>query len=286
MAAFLDAPRKIIEVEPGYFLVDPGRAHPDPARAAHGDRDPENPGDSDARYVASRLPGYNFKKVPSFFDVGGLCADPHALKLVTDIFQERYQSMRPPPTSICGLDARGFIFGPLVAQRLQIPFFMMRKQGKLPGPVMECSYKTEYSDDVLTIPCGAVRPGDRVVIFDDLIATGGTTIASADLIIQCGGEVAEVAVICAIAVFRGWEKFRNSLPQLKSVPIFAIVEASNCLEMPPGSTESFTVTSGSAEHKAIQEAMKTARPGDVICREGAGFVTKPLGPGFSVKYKE
>lgn len=279
-------PRKVVEVEPGYFLVDPGRPHPDPEKAKLGERDPNDPGDADARYIASHLPGYNFKKVPSFFDIGGICADPRALQLCTDIFEERYRLMSPPPTSICGLDARGFIFGPLVAQRLQLPFFMMRKQGKLPGPVMECAYKTEYSDDILTIPCTAVRPGDRVVIFDDLIATGGTTIAAADLILQCGGVVAEVAVITAIAFFKGWEKFRNSLPQLRTVPIFAIVEANNCLEMPAGSTDSYCVGSGSPEHLAIQEAMKSAKLGEVICRDGTSFVARPLGPGFSRKYAE
>jgi len=93
------------------------------------------------------------------------------------------------PDSICGIDARGFIFGPLVAQRLRIPFFMMRKKGKLAGPVIECAYQTEYSKEVLTIPCTAVKKGDRVVIFDDLMATGGTTIAAANLIVQSGGIV-------------------------------------------------------------------------------------------------
>merc|ERR1719456_2035501 len=117
---------------------------------------------------------------------------------------------------------------------------------------MEVAYKTEYSDEVLTIPCAAVKPGDRIVIFDDLIATGGTTIASANLIIQCGGVVAEVAVITAIAFFKGWQKFRNSLPELADVPIFAIVEANNTLSMPEGSTASFTVKSQSADHKAMQ----------------------------------
>ena len=200
---------KIVEEDEGYFLVDKE--------------------DPDANYIAASLPGYDFKGVPSFFDVGGICMDPKALRLCTDIFEERYREMKPPPTSICGLDARGFLFGPLVAQRLNIPFFMMRKKGKLPGPVMEVPYETEYSKEVLTIPCRAVSPGDRVIIFDDLIATGGTTIAAANLIVECGGVVAEVAVITAIAFFQGWKKFRNSLDCLKDVPIFAIVEATKCV---------------------------------------------------------
>ena len=131
--------------------------------------------------------------------------------------------MDPPIDKVCGLDARGFIFGPLVAQELQLPFFMMRKKGKLPGPTIEQPYETEYSKETLTIPCNALKKGERVLIVDDLIATGGTTIASANLIVQSGGVVAEVAVITCIEFFKGWQKFRNSLPELKDVPIFAIV---------------------------------------------------------------
>ena len=252
-----------------------------------------DPNDKDASFIASTIPGYDFKNVPSFFDVGGICANPKALKLCTQIFAERCRTLGKID-SICGLDARGFIFGPLVAQELGIPFFMLRKKGKLPGPVMECAYETEYSKEILTIPCTAVKPGDRVVIFDDLIATGGTTIAAANLIIQCGGIVAEVQVITAIAFFKGWQKFRNSLPQLKSVPIFAIVEATNTLAMPEGSTRSYAVKAGSEQHKCIVEAMRTAKRGDVICcttkvsgsTMSLTYSTKPKGPGKNVKYLE
>eukprot|EP00656_Telonema_subtile_P000103 TRINITY_DN10046_c0_g1_i2.p1 TRINITY_DN10046_c0_g1~~TRINITY_DN10046_c0_g1_i2.p1 ORF type:complete len:200 (-),score=47.50 TRINITY_DN10046_c0_g1_i2:199-798(-) len=176
-------------------------------------------------------------------------------------------------TSICGLDARGFIFGPLVAQKLMIPFFMLRKQGKLPGPVLECPYETEYSKEVLTIPCSSVKPGDRVVIFDDLIATGGTTIASANLICEAGGIVAEVAVITAIAFFKGWEKFRSSLPCLAEVPIFSIVEATTTPCMPEGSTASFVVKADSDEYAAMREAMKGAQIGAVLCKQADGSYT-------------
>eukprot|EP00940_MAST-03C_sp_MAST-3C-sp2_P002021 g2021.t1 len=265
--------RAYVQPDPGYFLVDPK--------------------DEDANFIASTIPGFDFKGVPSFFDVGGICANPKALRLCTQIFAERCRNLGGVD-SICGLDARGFIFGPLVAQELGVPFFMMRKKGKLPGPVMECAYETEYSKEVLTISCSSVKPGDRVVIFDDLIATGGTTIAAANLIVQCGGVVAEVQVITAIAFFKGWKKFRNSLPQLKNVPIFAIVEATNTLAMPSGSTDSYTVKSGSTEHRCMVEAMKSAKLGDVICKEttqkGSAmevrYSVKPKGPGKNTKYAE
>jgi len=244
----------IKEMDAGFFCVDP-----------------EAP---EAKYVASRLPGYDFKDVPSFFDVGGICADPEALKICTDIFYERYKDMNV--TSICGLDARGFIFGPLVAQRLMVPFFMLRKQGKLPGPVMECPYETEYSKEVLTIPCSSVKPGDRIVIFDDLIATGGTTIASANLVCEAGGVVVEVAVITAIAFFKGWANFRSSLPCLADVPIFSIVEASTTPCMPEGSTASIVVKANSEEHKAMLDGMKGAKLGSVLCKHPDGTYTAEM----------
>jgi len=244
----------IVEMDEGFYCVDP-----------------EAP---EAKYVASRLPGFDFKDVPSFFDVGGICADPEALKICTDIFYERYKDLNI--TSICGLDARGFIFGPLVAQRLMVPFFMLRKQGKLPGPVMECPYETEYSKEVLTIPCSSVKPGDRIVIFDDLIATGGTTIASANLICEAGGVVVEVAVITAIAFFKGWTKFRSSLPCLAEVPIFSIVEASTTPCMPKGSTASFVVKANSAEHQAMVDGMKGAQLGSVLCKHPDGTYTAEM----------
>eukprot|EP00041_Stephanoeca_diplocostata_P026284 m.705261 g.705261 ORF g.705261 m.705261 type:complete len:272 (+) comp22926_c0_seq9:67-882(+) len=254
--------RKIVEEDEGYFLVDKD--------------------DADAKRIAASIPGFDFKGIPMFFDVGGLVGDIEAFQLAIDIFVERYKAMEPPVTSVCGLDARGFLFGPPVALALKVPFFMMRKQGKLPGPTMEVPYKTEYSDEVLTIPCTAVKPGDRVVIFDDLIATGGTTIAAANLIVEAGGVVAEVAVITAIAFFKGWKKFRSSLPQLKDVSIFSIVEATNCLVMPEGSTGTYNVSSGSKEHKKITEAMKQAKLGDVLTKTGEGdaatFHTQARGP--------
>jgi len=245
-------PVPILELDPGFFCVDPECA--------------------EAKKIAARLPGFSFKDVPSFFDIGGICADPEALKLVTDIFVQRYEGMNL--TSVCGLDARGFIFGPLIAQRLMIPFFMLRKQGKLPGPVIECGYQTEYSSEVLTIPCNAVKPGDRVLVVDDLIATGGTTIAAANLIVEAGGVVAEVAVITAIAFFKGWQKFRaseiNGQPVLKDVPIFSIVEATTTPAMPEGSTDSIVVQAQSPEHLAMLEAMKTAELGSVLCKNADG----------------
>jgi len=139
-----------------------------------------------------------------------------------------------------------------------------------------------------------VKKGDRILIYDDLIATGGTTIAAANLITKAGGIVAEVHVITAIAFFKGWEAFRNSLPCLKQVPIFAIVDCNDTLAMPKGSTESFVVKSNSTEHTCIVDAMKNAKMGDVLCKSTTisggsyttAFAAKPRGPGKNTKYAE
>jgi len=264
---------RVVNPSKGYFITDP--------------KEP------DAAYIASSIPGFEFKGVPSFFDIAGLLADPKALKLTTEIFADRARSIGGID-SVCGLDARGFVFGPLVAQALGVPFFMMRKKGKLPGAVMECAYKTEYSSEILTIGCSAVKKGDRVLIYDDLIATGGTTIAAANLIVKAGGVVAEVHVVTAIAFFEGWKKFRNSLPCLKDVPIYAIVDCNDTLEMPAGSTESFVVKANTTEHQCIVAAMATAKKGDVLTKtvtsSGGSFTVsyaaKPRGPGKCTKYAE
>jgi len=269
---------KTDEVSPGYFLVD-------------------SKSSEEAKLVASSLPGYNFKNVPAFFDVGGLTQNPKALRYTIDMFEDRARALKPAPTCIVGLDARGFIFGPLVAQRLNIPFLMMRKKGKLPGPTIAEGYETEYSKDVLTISCNYLTPSDNVLIYDDLIATGGTTIAAAKLILASGARVSEVHVVTAIAFFEGWKKFRAADERLKDVGIFAIADANYTLAMPKGSTDTYTLEVDSMEHRCVVEATKRkSKPGDVLCRTVSKnsesgsytvkFETKSLGPGRNMKYLE
>ena len=293
----MDQKVKTDEISPGYFLVDPSKSE-------------------GARLVASSLPGYNFKNVPAFFDVGGVTQNPKALRACIDMFEDRARSLKPAPTCIVGLDARGFIFGPLVAQRLNIPFLMMRKKGKLPGPTIAEAYETEYSKDVLTISCNYLSPKDNVLIYDDLIATGGTTIAAAKLILASGAKVAEVHVVTAITFFEGWKKFRAADKRLKDVGIFAIADANYTLEMPKGSTDTYQLEVGSMEHRcAVEAASKKSKPSDVLCRtslflslssffqpilkhktgtldktsSGAytvKFEMKSMGPGRNMKYLE
>ena len=127
-----------------------------------------------ARLVASSLPGYNFKSITRVFDVGGVTQNPKALRACIDMFEDRARSLKPAPTCIVGLDARGIYFRSLVAQRLNIPFLMMRKKesfrGHDRGGVRDGVFQG-CVDDIVNY----LSPKDNVLIYDDLIATGGTS---------------------------------------------------------------------------------------------------------------
>lgn len=105
---------------------------------------------------------------------------------------------------ICALDARGFCFGPLVAQKLWLPFVMVRKKGKLPGKVIRVKYSLEYRDaDEIEINEGVISPGDRVLIIDDVLATGGTAGAACELVEKAGGTVAGCVFVIELTELNG-----------------------------------------------------------------------------------
>ena len=100
------------------------------------------------------------------------------------------------------LTARGFVLGPPIALALKKPFFMLRKKGKMPNSLSGSSYKVEYgSRDGMCIPRGAVKDGDRVLLIDDLVATGGTLTAGIEVIKMCGGTVVECACVVELKMF-------------------------------------------------------------------------------------
>jgi len=223
-----------------------------------------------AMRIAQTLPGYEFKGVPAFFDVGGLTADPEAFQMAIDLLVSRYASKKIDV--VAGFDSRGFLLGPPVALALKIPFVMLRKPGKLPGPTVAVEYATEYSTDGLCCPCSAIRAGDRVMLIDDLLATGGTLKAGATLVQSLGAVVAECAVVVAIEFLKGWEKFHSD-PKLSDVPIFSMIDAGSTPGMPEGSTKSFVFDVNGEEVKKIQEAMKGAPSGSVLVKNGDGSWT-------------
>ncbi len=152
-----------------------------------------------------------------FYDISTLLADVDAFKRVIDIFVERYEQDKP--SSVVAIDARGFIFGGALAMRLGVPFVPVRKKGKLPWETVSASYELEYGVDQVEMHKDAVKAGDKVVILDDLLATGGTATAAVELVQKCGGEIKEVAFLIEL-------DFLNGKQKLEPLPVFSILHYS------------------------------------------------------------
>ena len=118
-----------------------------------------------------------------FRDITTILYNGKALKYISDIYFNRYKDKNI--TAIAGIEARGFIFGAIIAERLGISFVPIRKKGKLPGKVLRQKYSLEYGNDEIQIHSDSITSRDRVLIIDDLIATGGTAVASSKLISKC-----------------------------------------------------------------------------------------------------
>lgn len=139
----------------------------------------------------------------SFKDITTLIQDGSAFKYVIDTFAEDLRNKNID--MIIGPEARGFIFGVPVAYALEIGFVPVRKKGKLPGETIGVSYDLEYGQDVLEIHKDAIQKGTRVAIIDDLLATGGTIKAVADLVEKAGGEVVDLHFVIELEGLKGRE---------------------------------------------------------------------------------
>jgi adenine phosphoribosyltransferase len=143
-----------------------------------------------------------------FRDITPLLSNPRVFRVLIDQFVHRYFS--PRPDAIAGLDARGFIIGSVVAYELGIGFVPIRKKGKLPFTTVEETYELEYGSATVEMHTDAVRGGDRVVLIDDLIATGGTMMAGRKLLERLGAEVVEGAAIVDLPELGGSNRLRAS----------------------------------------------------------------------------
>lgn len=148
------------------------------------------------------------KKGVMFRDITTLIKDPIGFKLVIDDFHKRYRNM--DVTSVVGIESRGFIIGGALAYLLGKGFIPVRKKGKLPFDTEEESYDLEYGTATVEIHKDAVKKGDRVIIIDDLIATGGTALAACRLVEKLGGKVAEIAAIVDLPDLGGSKKIRDA----------------------------------------------------------------------------
>jgi len=143
-----------------------------------------------------------------FRDITPLLANPRVFRVLIDQFVHRYFDVQP--SAIAGLDARGFIIGAVVAYELNIGFVPIRKKGKLPFTTVAETYELEYGSATVELHTDAVKPGDRVVLIDDLIATGGTMMAGRRLLERLGAEVIEGAAIVDLPELGGSRKLREA----------------------------------------------------------------------------
>lgn len=109
---------------------------------------------------------------------------------------------------VCGIESRGFLYGIQIAQKLNVPFVLVRKAGKLPPPTINESYDLEYGQATIEVNPNYIKEGDRVLIHDDVLATGGTAEACAKLINKCGGKIAQFSFIVDLTFLNGKEKLK------------------------------------------------------------------------------
>ena len=155
------------------------------------------------------------KKGIVFRDITTLLSDSDAFKYSVDKMTEQYKGKEID--LIIGAEARGFIFGALLAYNLGTGFIPIRKPGKLPYKTCETSYDLEYGKNILQMHVDAVKKGDKVLIVDDLVATGGTAKAKADLVEKMGGEVLGFCFLIEL-------EFLNPRKVLKGYEVFSLIK--------------------------------------------------------------
>jgi adenine phosphoribosyltransferase len=142
-----------------------------------------------------------------FYDITTLLKDKDGLRMVIDLMTEHIAPMKPD--YVMGIEARGFIFAPAVAYKLGAGFIPVRKPKKLPGATERITYDLEYGSDTLEVHKGAIPNGARVAIADDLLATGGTSLAAAQLVQKIGGTVAGLAFMVELDFLNGRNRLKD-----------------------------------------------------------------------------
>ena len=150
-----------------------------------------------------------------FRDITPLLRDAAAFRYASELLAERCRDYRPD--AIAAIESRGFIFGAPLAQRLDLPLVLVRKPGKLPAASLAADYALEYGVNTLEMQGGDIAAGQRVLIVDDLLATGGTLAAAARLIELAGGQVAAIGAVIELEFLAG----RNALAGYE---IFSLIQ--------------------------------------------------------------
>ncbi len=143
-----------------------------------------------------------------FRDITPVLQDPQAFRVLVDLFVYRY--MRQRLDLVAGVDARGFILGAVLAYELNLGFVPVRKQGKLPFRTLAEEYSLEYGNATVEMHTDSVRPGQRVLLIDDLVATGGTMVAASRLLQRLGANVVEAAAIIDLPDLGGSEVIKQA----------------------------------------------------------------------------
>lgn len=152
-----------------------------------------------------------------FHDITPVLQSPEYFRLLVDLLTYRYMGQQIDV--VAGLDARGFIIGAALAYQLNVGFVPIRKKGKLPFDTVSQSYALEYGEATVEIHTDAVKPGSRVLLVDDLVATGGTMLAGVELIRKLGGNVVEACAILEFTDLPGAAKIRDN-----HVPLFTLLQ--------------------------------------------------------------
>ncbi|RJP28736.1 MAG: adenine phosphoribosyltransferase [Candidatus Omnitrophota bacterium] len=155
------------------------------------------------------------KKGIIFKDITTLLKDKKAFKAAVEIIADKFKGKKID--IVMAVESRGFILGAAVANRLNAGFVPVRKKGKLPWQTISASYELEYGTDTLEVHKDALKKGDRVLLVDDLIATGGTAGAVIDLIKQLEGKICGIAFLIELAFLNGKEK-------LKGYPVYSLIK--------------------------------------------------------------
>lgn len=142
-----------------------------------------------------------------FYDITTLLKDRVGFAKLIDALSEYY--LNKQVDVVMGIEARGFIFGPALAYRLNAGFVPVRKPKKLPAETVSCTYDLEYGSDTLQIHKDSIKPGQRVLIVDDLLATGGTALASVNLAKKLGGDVMGLAFVIELDALGGRKKLNG-----------------------------------------------------------------------------
>ena len=154
-----------------------------------------------------------------FRDITPLLQNAKVFRVLIDAFVHRYMDSALRPEVVAGLDARGFILGSVVAYELNVGFVPIRKKGKLPFTTVEETYELEYGSATVELHTDAVKPGNKVLLIDDLIATGGTMMAGKKLLEKLGAHVMEGAAIVDLPELGGSEKLKAS-----GLPLFTLID--------------------------------------------------------------